>query len=476
MKKLAIICGLFILVASCKKDISNLNDEPKRPTTVPPETLFSSGQKNLVDLVASSNVNLNIFRLIAQYWTETTYTDESNYDLITRNIPQNFWNTMYTGVLKNFADAAATVPLQDTKYVSAQTITNQMAMIEIMNVYAYSQLVNTFGDIPYSQALDINNVHPKYDDDKVIYDSLLVRLDAALAKLNTSGNGFGNNDLLYGGDVGLWKKFGNSLKLRLGMMIADDNAAKAKTIVEAAAPNVFTSNEDNAAFHYLTAPPNTNPVWVDLIQSGRKDFVAAAPIVDTLKSLSDPRIPFYFTEDENGDYTGGDVGQGNTFSVFSKPGAMITAPDFEALLIDYSEVEFLLAEAAARGMSVGGTAATHYNNAITASITYWGGTTSEAAAYLLTPKVNYLTAGGTYKQKIGLQKWIALYNRGLDAWTEIRRLDAPALTAPSTALSAYPLRLTYPVQEQNLNTANYNAAAAAIGGDVVTSKIFWDKF
>jgi hypothetical protein len=55
-------------------------------------------------------------------------------------------------------------------------------------------------------------------------------------------------------------------------------------------------------------------------------------------------------------------------------------------------------------------------------------------------------------------------------------LDAPALTAPATALSAYPLRLTYPVQEQNLNTANYNAASSAIGGDVVTSKIFWDKF
>lgn len=104
----------------------------------------------------------------------------------------------------------------------------------------------------------------------------------------------------------------------------------------------------------------------------------------------------------------------------------------------------------------------------------WGGTQAEAQAYLATPAVTYNAAN--WKQQIGEQKWIALYNRGWDAWIEFRRLDAPALQAPATAVSAIPLRFTCPIPEQNLNIANYNAASQAIGGDAVTSKLFWDKF
>ena len=142
--------------------------------------------------------------------------------------------------------------------------------------------------------------------------------------------------------------------------------------------------------------------------------------------------------------------------------------------MSYSEIEFFLAEGAQRGYNVGGTAAQHYNNAVTASILEWGGTEAEAAAYLAQPQVAYDAAN--WKQRIGEQKWIALYNRGWDAWIEQRRLDYPQLVAPATALSAYPLRFTYPVTEQNLNRVNYEQAAQAIGGDLVTTKLFWDKY
>ena len=143
-------------------------------------------------------------------------------------------------------------------------------------------------------------------------------------------------------------------------------------------------------------------------------------------------------------------------------------------MLSYDEVEFFLAEAVQRGYNVGGTAVGHYNAAITASILFWGGTTAEATAYLLQPAVVYNPAN--WKQSIGEQKWIALYNRGWDAWIEWRRLDYPQLVAPATAVSTIPKRYTYPIPEQNLNTANYNAAASAVGGDVVATKLFWDKF
>jgi hypothetical protein len=195
-----------------------------------------------------------------------------------------------------------------------------------------------------------------------------------------------------------------------------------------------------------------------------------------MESLSDPRVPAYFTLDGSGGYSGGKPGASSNYSTFSKPAVAITTPDFPGILLDYPEVEFLLAEAAARGFVVGGTAASHYNAAITASIIYWGGTQAQATTYLARPAVNYATATGNYKQKIGTQKWIALYNRGWDAWIEWRRLDYPVLTAPVDAVSDIPVRFTYPVNEQNYNTKNYNAAVTSIGGDEVATKLFWDKF
>ncbi|HWJ25897.1 MAG TPA: SusD/RagB family nutrient-binding outer membrane lipoprotein, partial [Flavisolibacter sp.] len=281
------------------------------------------------------------------------------------------------------------------------------------------------------------------------------------------------------------KKFANSFKLKMGMTIADYDNAKAQSTVESAvAAGVFTSSDDNAQFNYLSGPPNTNPVWVDLVQSGRKDFVATTTLVDKLKSLHDPRTPFFITYDASGsDYSGGTPGASNNYATFSKPSGpnlvagsvgKVTNADFPALLLSYDEVEFFLAEAVERGYNVGGTAAQHYNNAVTASILWWGGTTTQANTYLAQTGVAYNSAN--WKQLIGEQKWLALYNRGWDEWIEWRRLDYPQLVTPPTADTDIPLRFTYPIPEQNVNTANYKEASTAIGGDNVTTKLFWDKF
>jgi hypothetical protein len=147
--------------------------------------------------------------------------------------------------------------------------------------------------------------------------------------------------------------------------------------------------------------------------------------------------------------------------------------------MDYAEAEFLLAEAVERGFAVGGTAETHYNNAVTASITSWGGTAAQATAYLAQPTVAYTTAVGTWKQKIGTQAWLAYWLRGMTNWTTFRRLDYPILTAPAghvEGIDKVPTRYTFAVSEQTLNGANYTAAAAKIGGDTPLTKIFWDKY
>lgn len=476
-RKLFIIGAISLIFGACTKNIENLNDQTKKPTDVPPSALFANAQKNLVDIMTSPSVNYNIFRLNVQWWTETTYLDESNYDLSTRNIPQSFWNSLYRDVLYNLQDAKRRIPTQDPQFNTPGQMRNEMAMADIMQIYAWSVLVNTFGNVPYTQAMDIDRYPtPVYDDAKTIYYDLLTRLDTSITALglNTAEPAFGVNDLLYGSDITQWLKFGNSLKLKLAMVIADIDAPKAKTLIEAAAPHVFTSLSDNATLVYKESPPNVNQIWVELVQSGRHDFVIGQTFADSLETLDDPRLPLYMTKDAAGGYSGGVIGKSSKFATYSKPVDKIQQPTFEALLLDYPEVELLLAEAAARNMSVGGTVQSHYDAGVTASVIYWGGTTADAATYLTTGKGNYNTLPGTFREKIGLQKWIALYNRGFDAWVDVRRLDYPKMAVPNAPKSGFPMRYTYPAQEQTLNTANYEKGSGDIGGDEVSTKLFWD--
>lgn len=485
MKKLIMLAFLpLLMLAGCKKDLTSININPKAPRVAPAGAFFTSAQRSLVDALTSTNVNTNIFRLIMQYWQETTYTDESNYDITTRQQPRQLWNILYRDVLQDIRESKNLI---NTQVTDAAVKQNQLAQAEIMEIMAWYYLVTTFGDVPYTEALNIDVTLPKYDDQATIYMDLLSRLDNAIGQLNAGAGGIGGADLIYGGDVAAWKKFANTFKVKMGMTIADADAAKAKATVESAvAAGVFTSNADNAEFAYLSAPPNTNPVWADLVQSGRKDFVGASTLVSRMVILSDPRLPYYFTRDASGGYSGGAPGQSSNYATFSKPSGLnrifnndaadigrVAEPDFPALVLSYDELEFYLAEAAQRGYNVGGTAVTHYNTAITASITWWGGSSAAATAYLARPGVAFNAAN--WKQQIGEQKWIALYNRGWDAWIEWRRLDAPELDAPATAVSEIPVRFTYPIPEQNLNIAAYQAAATAIGGDEVTTKLFWDK-
>jgi hypothetical protein len=474
MKKILIILSFFVLIVSCGK-LEDLNTNIKDPATVPGETLFTNAQRRVINQMVTTSVNNNIFRLITQYLAETTYTTESNYDFTTRTIPDNLWDLFYINALKNFDESAKVITATPLGASTQEIQSNKLAIIEIMEVYCYDQLVETFGNIPYSEALDITKPLPKYDDGETVFKALLVRLDAAIGKLNQGSGSFGSADNMYGGDVSLWAKFANSLKLRMALVLADKDNATAKAAVEAAAPNVFSSNADNAKMAYLVSPPNTNPIYIDMIASGRHDYVPAAPIIDKMNALNDPRRPFYFTQ-KSGVYIGGIYGASNDFMDYSHVADLIQTPTFPGTLFDYAEVEFLLAEAVERGYTVGGTAAGHYNNAITASIEDWGGTAFDAAAYLANPGVAYATAAGTWKQKIGIQSWIAYYNRGFEAWTQFRKLDFPQLVAPPDALSPFPVRFAYPIEEQTLNGENWKTASTAIGGDLVDTKLFWDKF
>ncbi|MDA0178538.1 MULTISPECIES: SusD/RagB family nutrient-binding outer membrane lipoprotein [Mesoflavibacter] len=470
MKKILITIFSLSVLFGCQSDeqYEDLNRDPKNPTDVAAEFLYNSATKSLVDQMTNTNVNNNIFRLLGQYWTETTYTDEANYDFTGRNIPQNHWSEMYRDVLLDFNTAKDVV---NASALSQQQKNARLAQIEVLSIYTWQQLVDTFGDIPYTEALGDETL-PAYDDAEAIYLSLLDRLDATIP--NLTGTGFTSADNIYGGDMTAWNKFANSLKLKLGIRLSDFNTSLSQTIVEEAySAGVFTSNADNALFQYESSTPNTNPLWVDLVQSGRSDFVAANTIVDVMNDLDDPRRSAYFDDNLGmNTYSGGIYGDNNSYNSYTHVGDLMLDPTLPGVLLDFAEVSFYLAEAAHRTWTVGGTAEQHYNNGITASFEFWNA--GDVTSYLTNPEVAYTTAQGDWRQKIGTQFWLAMYNRGFEGWTVWRKYDNPTFNLPAVTSNPVPTRYTYPVNEQNLNETNWSAASAAIGGDEQTTKLFWD--
>ncbi len=468
MKKYLLIFTTIAFFSSCS-DFGDLNVDPKSATSVPAETLFANGTKNMSDLMMSTSVNRNIFRLFAQTWTETTYTDETNYDLVTRDQPGWHFDVTYRDVLRDLKEAKITLSSTDDG-TSAAVRNNQIASISIMEVYAYHILVDVFGDIPFTEALDINNVLPSYDDDAAIYTAIIALLDESIGMINGGEGSFGDSDLIYGGDMAAWRKFANSLKLRMAI-----RTGSATMAAQAVAGGVFTSNDDNASFDYLAAAPNNNPVYQSLVESGRKDFVPANTVVDILNGLSDPRRPVFFDDNMGaGVYVGGTYGQNSPYNAHTHLGDIFHTPDVPGILLDYAEVEFLLAEAAELGLAgAPADAEGHYNNAVTASFEFWD--VDGAAAYLATPAVAYATASSSWQETVATQKWIALFNRGFEAWTTYRKYGFPAMNPAPISMEEVPRRYTYPVDEASRNGASYSAAAAAMGGDLKSSKVFWDN-
>lgn len=486
MKKIIIPFLTSLLLVGCTRDDINTNSHSAYE--VIPSTLITFAQKALSDNVTTPNVNNNNFRLTMQYWTETTYVQESNYDFASRSVSDQVYSDNYVNVLNNLVKAKGLI----NNYVPTPTEAptwdvvkaNQLSIIDIMMVYTYQNLVDTFGNVPYTEANQLSTtVTPKYDDAATIYTDLINRLDADINVLKvvspltaTTASALGTADLYYAGDVTKWKKFGSSVLLKLGIALSDSNPSLAQTTIsKAISYGVITSASDNAKLTYLTSSPNYSPIYANVVASNRNDYVAGKPIIDYMLASNDARLGKYFQEvPVVGGYRGQGIGAPAAFEDFSAPGQFAYTTTTPGILLNNTEVYFYLAEAAAR-FNIGD-AVTNYNSAITASYVEWGLTAAQATAYISTHPYD----ATNWKKSIGEQSWVAFYNQPLTSWNSWRRLDYPQLTAAANATPAaegkIPVRLVYSPREASTNAANVAEAAAAIGGDKMTTKIFWDKF
>ncbi len=485
-------------MANACGDFGDTNIDPNNPATVAPGFLLTRAQKDIMDNTHDEWIGGRTTFFNAQYWAANNYTDESRYAPRQGAIGGAF-SQLYITALNDLNEIIQINSTNTNKGEAA----NQIAIARILKAYTYQYMTDLWGPIPYFEALKgAANRTPKYDAQKAIYADLLKELKEATAQIVEGEKAFGDADIIYHSDLKAWKKFANSLMLRVAMRMSDVEPALAKAEIEKAASAAFSENSDNAYFTCLSGQPNNCRLNNDRVTRGDADFCISNVLIDnTLNPLKDPRVAAFSDKNANGNYKGRPYGQsfgvaaGEAPSIYSQPSGAaavlagngfkiydVLAPDAKATFMNYAEVCFILAEAKERGWNVAGTAQDWYNKGIIASMNEWGIDDAAAiSAYLNQSTVKYSVVPGNWQQKIGVQKWIALYPQGLQGWSEWRRLDFDKLIAPvDGALSdlgnkAAPMRLTYPQEEQTKNSVNYQDAIRQLGNkDDLKTRLWWD--
>ncbi|NML19267.1 SusD/RagB family nutrient-binding outer membrane lipoprotein [Pseudoflavitalea sp. G-6-1-2] len=486
-KYIAIVLLTVVLgTSSCLKDSADLNDDKGKVYDGSPEFFLNTAQGKLADKMSTIEVNFGAFFFLQHYLTMTTYASDARFDFNKRVVPDNHWLRLYTEIIGNLTSGKAAISkLQKPASISQQAWDkqqgNKTAILDVLQVYAFQVLVDCFGDVPYTDALPTVAL-PKYDDDAAIYPKLLERMDKNIAQLDADYPAFdGNGDYMLKSNVAKWKLFAASLKLKIAINLADANPSLAKSAAESAYnAGVITQNTQNISYKYSTIAPAFSPMYsvINTIGSGRRDYIVEETIINMMNGLADPRREKFFTPIEGGTYRGAVLGKGGqVFADFSHVADALITPDATFQYATAAEVNFYLAEAAARGYSVGKSAEEYYKAAITASFDL-AGIPEKAAAYLAQPNVAYASAAGDWKQKIGRQAYIAMFQQPFEGWNFSRRLDYPVMPSPYAVAAAEgktPTRLTYPINEQTVNGANWRAASSTIGGDKLTTRVFWDK-
>lgn len=473
----ALVAGLVLGTAGCDDGLTEANENPNAPTDVAAQFLLPQSIRGAVEQTFGAGQMLSHTSIWPQHAVEIQYPDEEQGN-VRQDRMQGYWDGYYAGALKD-------VQIVIEKGVDAGQ-PNIEAVGRIWKSWIFHVVTDLWGDVPYSQALQGEEgiSAPAYDSQQEIYQALLQTLADAAGALQADGGGFGAGDILYNNDFTKWMRFANSLRMRLAMRMADVDEAAARTaFVEAYNAGALMSNDDNAMLRWPGAPYE-NVLFEDW--QGRDDHGISATLVDTLKSLNDPRLALYAEPAaEDGEYRGLANGVANpplSLAWYSRIGDFWRADGSSTPtpLLTYSEVLFMAAEAAQRGW-IGGDPAALYEAAIRANMNQYDAwspahapTDAEIDAYLAQPEVGYDPARGL--RQIQLQAWISLYMNGSEAWAHWRRTGVPDLAmGPDLALSRIPVRFAYPDLEQSLNASNLSAALARQGGglDLVTP-VWWD--
>ncbi|MEO5563041.1 MAG: SusD/RagB family nutrient-binding outer membrane lipoprotein [Chitinophagaceae bacterium] len=475
--KKIVICLVAIssFLISCTKDYEETNTDPNRIDQISPGTLLNP----IIYEMAASNmkraddITFNLMQVMLPF--PSVSGGVHRYDM-SDNIGNGTWNTSYRWITNIKEMYASAIKAQDVNY---------QAIAMVLNAWVYSNLTDCFGDVPMDEAGrgDERIFQPKFNKQQDIYTKILNDLDSANRLFNTTKTMIYGTEILFANNVTKWKKFCNSLRLRLLLRLSKkpemDVYAKIRTIVDDPTKYpVFTSNAEAAVLSLSGITPMISP-W------GRPvDFTTFRAMgkffLDSLNSLNDPRRAKFSSQARNAAGTtnigfkgipSGYAGSESQFDYIPSNTlqALVTGPMI-CPVMTYSEVEFIKAELEF-----------HYANATAAKAAYEKGAKAAIEQWGAVVPADYFTNvnsayNGTF-ERIMLQKYYALYFVDFQQWFEFRRTGLPVLPVADGMSNnkQMPARFEYPLPVRTNNPENYREAVGWIGSDDINTKVWWQK-
>lgn len=488
MKNIIVSLITFVLVAvtfsACDEfDVVNVNPDVASSIDNNPELLLTGIQRDAINRMVGSSWSEG--NLMAQYGARIVFT---SFDLFDWGDQSGAWDRLYLSI-------------RDAKALQTIATENGLASYEAVSIilqsWMFQILTDMWGDIPYSEAskaiAEDPIFGPAYDAQEDIYTGLLANLEKANQLLSGANLPSIKGDIVFDGDLEKWRKFGNSLRLRVAMRLSEIKPATAQAEIAKVYNDpgqypVMESNDDNAVLVYLTSFPNAHPVSeaARYRVGSYNEYRISETLEGVLRDYNDPRLDFF------ADPTANSVAEGNPM-ISGMQNGIVDGPAYEykggdaflskfnidffhfdpnaneGRLMTYSEVAFIYAEAAQRGW-ITADAAEMYDAGVTANFDYWN----------VAMPADYLTGIAAYDgqlETIANQKYIALFYIDFQGFIEYKRTGFPTTIqpGPDAFYSTYPSRFEYPSKEQALNATNYQAAIGRQGADEITTKVWWEN-
>ncbi|TCC95502.1 SusD/RagB family nutrient-binding outer membrane lipoprotein [Pedobacter hiemivivus] len=507
-----ILVVLGTSLSSCDKGFVETNTDPIGVTESTPNQLLAPALVNV--LAANMSRNRSFNNELMQVTVDISDADGKifRYD-VRRNWADYLWNSWYPP-LTNLIDMGKIASKPESLNKSYQAISL------ITQTWVYSLLTDTYGDVPYSQANNGKDdvLEPAYDRQKDIYQGMFKKLEEANTLLSEGVAIVSTGDPVFQGDVTKWRKFGNSLYLRLLLRVsgkAEVSAsviAKIKEMVDTNPANypIMNDNDDTAKILWngtnSSSSVYSSPFMVSIRPVDFRTPAITSFFIDNIRSWNFPplnptlgvgNIPRWGIAKAVAGYvgvpSGFDVGEGllkqSYFYSDDQKVTTLQTDKFTGIIMNCAEVNFILAEAAAKGWIVG-SAETYYNKGIYYGINYWlpkwatGVTDAKFTSYITGADIDWdnnmaldAPAGRSKMEFIQLQKYYAMFLVDMQQWFEYRRTGHPILPKGSGLANGevMPARLQYPVISQSANPSGYKNAVAAQGPDEISTQMWWQK-
>ena len=475
------VVGMALLLGACTTDFKEINTNPNAPTDTQPEFLLRQIIFDYGEQMSYEGFTAGSF--LSQYFTGTDFNLFDRGDLYSPQLGGNPWPILYTNLRDN------EIMLDLARQSEVNAVYEGPGLI--LKAYLTAALTDIYGDVPYSQAFTGKSsgvTTPVYDTQQSIYldgGGILDNLDAGIAAIeNYKGAQMLEGDYLFDGDLALWIRFANSLKIKHLMRISAVLDVSSALQALADEGNYIQTNQQNAAFDFTAGRPN-NFRMANLRDGDFSSFIMSETIEELLKGFGDPRIEVFFRMSDSafvdsryrGLLNGQDVSANPvTLKNFSLPGVIFREQTdlLDANFLTAWETHFFLAEAAQRGI-ITQDAQGYYELGVEQAFEYWG--TTIPSDYLTTGDAAFGANGADPVEQIITQKWLANLVNGYEGWIEYRRTGFPNLKPVSASLNnnQIPIRMPYPTSEEALNSLNYNTAAGNTNANSINFPVWWDQ-